>query len=105
MVSEFTNASGFSIRAPLYVSWAGLLDDLIRPQQERLRGRQPEWLDGREVDDQLGLRRRLHRQGRRVDASKELRTPRPHGRVVRAPSEVCLDSAFVRIRGPDRRGD
>src|SRR5436309_8242039 len=25
MVSEFTNASVFSIRAPLYVSWAGLL--------------------------------------------------------------------------------
>jgi hypothetical protein len=33
-----------------------LLDDLVRPQQERLRDRQAERLGGLEVDDQLELR-------------------------------------------------
>src|SRR5437660_11305216 len=38
------------------------LDDLIRPEQERLRNRQPEGLGGFEVDDQLELLRPLDRQ-------------------------------------------
>ena len=36
-----------------------LLDHLIRPQQERLRDRQPEGLGGLEVDEQVELRRLL----------------------------------------------
>jgi hypothetical protein len=35
---------------------AELLDDLIRPLQERRRDRQPQGLGGLEVDDQLELR-------------------------------------------------
>src|SRR5713101_7054140 len=39
-----------------------LLNDLIRPEQERLRNRQPEGLGGFEVDHQLELLRPLDRQ-------------------------------------------
>src|SRR6266705_2703542 len=42
-----------------------LLDDVIRPQQQRLRDGEPKRLRGLEVDDQLGLHRLLHRQLRR----------------------------------------
>src|SRR6266851_4683654 len=38
-----------------------LLNDFIRPLQQRRRDRQPEGLGGLEVDDQLELRGLLHR--------------------------------------------
>ncbi len=38
----------------------GLLDHLVRPDQQRLRNRQAEGLRGLEVDDQLERRRLLH---------------------------------------------
>jgi hypothetical protein len=37
-----------------------LLDDFVRPLQQRRRDRQPERLGGFEIDDQLELRRLLH---------------------------------------------
>src|SRR5438445_2462137 len=37
------------------LGWRKLFDHLIRPQQQRLRDRQPERLGGLEVDDQLEL--------------------------------------------------
>ena len=46
-----------------------LLDDLIRPLEQRLRNRQPEGL--RSLDDQFLLHRLLHRQVRRSFALEE----------------------------------
>ena len=43
-----------------------LLDDLVRPQQQRLRDRAPERLGGLEIDDQLELRGLLDWQVRRL---------------------------------------
>jgi ABC transporter substrate binding protein len=40
------------------VGRAGSFDHLIRPQQQRLRNREPECLGGLQVDDQLDLERR-----------------------------------------------
>src|SRR3989442_437360 len=44
-----------TLRRPRWSS-IGLLNDLIRPHQERLRNRQAEGLGGLEVDDQIELR-------------------------------------------------
>src|SRR6266851_10531837 len=48
------------------------LDDLIGPQEERLRDRQAERLRGLEVDDQLELRRLLDRNIGRPSALQNL---------------------------------
>src|SRR5438132_7531741 len=47
------------------------LDYLVRPQQQRLRNRQPEGLGGLEIDDQLELRGLLHRKIRRFRAPED----------------------------------
>src|SRR5437899_12906231 len=88
MVSEFTNASVFSIRAPLYVSWAGLLDHLIRPQQKRLRNRQSECLGCLQVDGQLELRRLLHGKIGGLGAFEDFVRVAPQ--VPEQRNEVCL---------------
>src|SRR5262249_27391904 len=50
----------------------GLLNDLIRPPQQRLRNREPEGLRGREVDDQLELGGLLDRQVGGLGALEDL---------------------------------
>src|SRR5258708_16523721 len=42
--------------------WCRLFDHLIRPQQERLRNREPECLGGLEVDDEIELGGLLNRE-------------------------------------------
>src|SRR5262244_2916916 len=51
---------------------AGLLDHLIRQDEERWRYRDPERLGGLEVDDQLEFHGLLHRQVRRLGAFEDL---------------------------------
>jgi hypothetical protein len=43
-------------------TWAGSLNDLIRPQQERRRDRQPEFLGRPYIDDQVKPYGLFHRQ-------------------------------------------
>src|SRR5438445_11627527 len=60
----------------MWRGWAKAHDDslvyLIRPQQERLRDREPQSLRGLEIDDQLELRCLLHRQIGGLGAVQEL---------------------------------
>src|SRR6266511_5948084 len=51
---------------------AASVNDLIRPQEYRLRDRQPERLGGLSIDDQLELRRLLHREVSRVRPFQDL---------------------------------
>src|SRR5437899_5108929 len=50
----------------------GLLDDLIRPPQQRVRDRQAERLGSLEVDDELKLRRLLDGEVARFGALQDL---------------------------------
>ena len=51
-----------AFRISFDIHHASLLDDLIRPQQERWRDREAERLGGLEVDHELELRRLLNRK-------------------------------------------
>ena len=63
----------------------GLLDDLIRPQQERLRDRQAERLGGSEIYDQLELGRLLNGEVSGLGALEDL------VHVSRGPSEQIVE--------------
>src|SRR5713101_3479590 len=68
----------------MVASFGSLLDDLIRPQQERLRNREPDGLRRLEVDDQLELGRLLDGQVGRLGALQDL-----VNMAGSTPKEIC----------------
>ena len=67
-----TNTIPIIMMANADVVEQGLLDHVVRPQQERLRDRQPERLGGLEIDDQLKLGGLLNRKIGGLSALKDL---------------------------------
>ena len=89
------------------LGWRKLFDHLIRPQQQRLRDRQPERLRSFEVDDQLELNELL--DGKiGGPPPQEIRTlihriasePSPSAETMGWSTTICPDCLVTRPKSP-----